>query len=59
MMFKAIELIPIIHILIHNFVKDDQTKEELLQFIADLVPRASREFLEFYELVDPKYYVGS
>ncbi|MGC9781723.1 MAG: hypothetical protein HZR80_20955 [Candidatus Heimdallarchaeota archaeon] len=58
-MFKAIELIPIIHILIYKYVNDDQIKEELLQLIADLVPRASREFLEHYELADPKYFVGS
>ncbi len=58
-MFKAIDLIPIIHILIHNYVKDDQTKEELLQLITDLVPRASREFLEFYELIDPRLGIGS
>ncbi|NPD90448.1 MAG: hypothetical protein HGN29_17175 [Asgard group archaeon] len=58
-MFKALELIPLIHVLIHNYVRDEVTKEELLQLIADLIPRASREFLEYYELLDPGLIVGS
>lgn len=30
-MFKALELIHLIHVLIHNYVRDEVTKEELLQ----------------------------
>ena len=41
-MFKALELIPLVHVIIHNYVRDEVTKDELLQLIADLVPRASR-----------------
>ena len=56
---KATELIPIIHVLINKYIKDDDSKKELEQLIADLVPKAAGEFLEIYDLFDPKLFAAS
>ena len=53
---KTSELISIIHILIVKYIRDEKSKKELEQLIADLVPKAVGEFLERYDLLDPELF---